>query len=138
MSLKQSAQRSKPRGPEPIDIPEWPHLDENGSTISENGEIKCRWYVGKISVGESSDVMAEVSEIVVDPSDPKAPPVVKFHHHKYVNALLFRAFKEETGERVFADTDRALFDGMEAADLSKAFAIAQRLNPMGQGPVKNS
>lgn len=127
---RRSQDRAKQRKVEPIEIPEWPHLDENDQPIidPETGKVDCTHYIRSMSVADRNSFdLAVLTGATEDATVDYA---------KVRTELLVRTWSDDKGNRLYADSEVGIVADMDGTVTMPAFLLAQRLNGMDR-TVKN-
>lgn len=106
---------------ESVQIPDWPHRDEEGKVILDaDGKPVCTYYVRRMTLGERNAFDMAVSGDGQDRS------------HFFAN-LLGRTLCDENGVRIFSDDDIPALEAKSCVCVH-AMPIALRLNGLDGGP----
>jgi hypothetical protein len=130
--LRRSIPRSVKLIVEPVEIPSWPHLDEEGQPIinAETGLPECTYYVRQMTVKEKNGFNASVAVF--------SGAEVRVDYAKVQVNVLVRTLCDKDGVRLLEDNEVDWLEGQADGVLDDAFAVSQRLNNLGATNVKNS
>jgi hypothetical protein len=133
-TLGNSIRAARDLGPRPVDIPAWPHLDDEGKSIidPQTGKPECTYYVRKMRLSERNAFDKVISTNGVDDF---SNPVKQFE--KYYAELLVRTLCDENGERIFGDNETDVIGGKAFESCVEAFKLSHAINGLG-GEAKNS
>lgn len=130
MNFRKSIERAKDLKCEPVEIPEWPHLDENDQPVlNADGTPSCTYYVRKMSLGERQAFDIAVSV--------KRGDSYEINPVRVRSELLVRTLCDADGVRLFADHELEFVEGKAGEACTAAFIVAQNLNGLNQAAVKN-
>jgi hypothetical protein len=132
-NLKGSIQRAAKLKRKSIEIPEWPHTDDDGQPIlDEAGNPVCTYWVRDMTLKERSGFDASVTK-TVDPvtGDGKVDlEVVR-------TQLLVRTLCDESGQRLFTDDEASIIDGLDSGSAVTAFVAAQEVTGLSVNTKKS-
>ena len=115
---------------EPVEIPAWPHVDDDGQPVlNEDGTPNCTYYVRMMNLGERQSFDMAVAV--------KRGDTYEMNPQRVRAELLVRTLCDDKGVRLFHASEIAGLEGKGGEPCSAAFTASQKLNGLVGADVKN-
>lgn len=130
MNFRKSIEAAEDLLKEPVEIPAWPQVDDDGKTVlKEDGTPNCTYYVRMMNLGERQAFDMAVAV--------KRGDTYEMNPQRVRAELLVRTLCDDKGVRLFSDAEIGVVEGKGGDPCSAAFTAAQSLNGLNGAAVKN-